>query len=90
VPDSRSASERGERAEGPESPREQGRRHLVVKSQVSDKAARRAAGSGGFERTTAQDAFLSSPREARKRISGRKSKTLENISLNTTSRSPYP
>ena len=42
VPDSRSASERGERAEGPKSPREQGRRHLVVKSQVSDKAARRA------------------------------------------------
>ena len=29
-PDSRSASERGERAAGPESPREQGRRHLVV------------------------------------------------------------
>ena len=42
VPDSRSASERGERANGPKSPREQGRRHLVVKSQVSDKAARRA------------------------------------------------
>ena len=30
VPDSQSASERGERAEGPESPREQGWRHLVV------------------------------------------------------------
>jgi len=42
VPDSQSASERGERAEGPKSPREQGWRHLVVKSQVSDKAARRA------------------------------------------------
>ena len=66
MPDSRSASERGERAEGPKSPREQGRRHLVVKSQVSDKAARRAAGSGGFERTAFQDAFSSSPREARK------------------------
>ena len=30
VPDSQSASERGERAEGPKSPREQGWRHLVV------------------------------------------------------------
>ena len=42
MPDSQSASERGERANGPKSPREQGWRHLVVKSQVSDKAARRA------------------------------------------------
>ena len=40
-PDSRSASERGESAKR-EKPREQGRRHLVVNSQVSDKAARRA------------------------------------------------
>ena len=30
VPDSQSASERGERANGPKSPREQGWRHLVV------------------------------------------------------------
>ena len=43
-----------------------GRRHLVDNSQVSDKAAMSANGAGGFERTAFQDAFLSSPREARK------------------------
>jgi len=44
---------------------EQGRRHLADNSQVSDKAAGSANGAGGFERTAFQDAFLSSPREAR-------------------------
>ena len=86
-PDSRSASERGESAKR-EKPREQGRRHLVDNSQVSDKAAGSAEGAGGFERTAFQDAFSSSPREARQRKTGRFFKTLENISFCQTSAVP--
>ena len=78
-PDSRSASERGGSAKR-EKPREQGRRHLAVNSQVSDKAARSAEGAGGFERTAFQDAFASFKRKI-----GRFSKTLENISFRQTS-----
>jgi len=89
VPDSQSASERGGSAK-----REKPQRTRLASSggqKPSERQSRqKGASPGGFERTTAQDAFLSSPREARKRISGRKSKTLENISLNTTFRSPYP
>jgi len=47
-----------------------GRRHLADNSQVSDKAARRTEGSGGFERTAFQDAFTSFKRKI-----GRFSKT---------------
>ena len=54
-------------------------------SQVSDKAAGSANGAGGFERTAFQDAFSSSPREARQRKTGRFFKTLENISFCQTS-----
>ena len=59
-----------------------------VNADLTGIESRDANGAGGFERTAFQDAFSSSPREARKRKIGRFSKTLENISLNTTSRRP--
>ena len=83
-----SRSERGERAEGPKSPSEQGRRHLVVKSQVKRQSRRERESAGGLERTAFQDAFLPHPREcAGKRIFGRKSKTMEIISFNAPAQS---
>jgi len=76
VPDSQSASERGESAKREKPPRT--RLASSGGQKPSERQSRQKGVSpGGFERTTAQDAFSSSPREARKRISGRKSKTLE-------------
>ena len=88
MPDSRSASERGGRAEGPKSPSEQGRRHLVVNSQVKRQSRQKGECPGGFEQTAFQDAFLSLPARMRgKRKIGRFSKTLEIISFNATTQS---
>ena len=90
----RSGSRQPIRSRGPREGRRpderpgRGRRHLVVNSQVSDKAARSANGAGGFERTAFQDAFLSSPRDARPRKTGWFFKTLENISFCQTSAVP--
>ena len=81
VPDSRAeakglgSAKRGERPV-------RGRRHLVVKSQVMRQSRQKRESAGGFERTASHVAFLPHPREcAGKRIFGRKSKTLEIISL---------
>ena len=78
----RSGSRQPIRSRGPREGRRpderpgRGRRHLADNSQVSDKAARRTEGSGGFERTAFQDAFASFKRKI-----GRFSKTLAIISL---------
>ena len=86
-PDSRSASEQGGSAKR-EKPCEQGRRHLAVNSQVSDKAAGSAEGAGGFERTAFQVAFFPHRAKRGKRKIGRFSKALENISFCLTSAVP--
>ena len=89
MPDSQSASERGESAKR-EKPREQGWRHLVVKSQVSDKAARRANARAASSERHFRMPFLPHRAKRGKRKIGRFSKTLENISLKCRPRSPYP
>ncbi len=63
---SRSASERGARAEGPGSPSEQGRRHLTVNTLVKRRNSQKRESAPSSQRTAFQDAFPSSPREARK------------------------
>ena len=85
MPDSR-AEVSGAGARSAKSPSEQGRRHLVVNSQVKRQSRQKGECPGGFERTAFQTAFLPHPREcAGKRKIGRFSKILEIISLNTTS-----
>ena len=81
MPDSRAeakglgSAKRGERPG-------RGRRHLVVKSQVKRQSRRERESACGLEQTASNVAFLPHPREcAGKRIFGRKSKTLEIISL---------
>ena len=82
MPDSRAAVS-GAQARSARSPSEQGRRHLVVISQVKRQSRQKGECPGGFERTACQDAFLPHPREcAGKRKIGRFSKTLEIISFN--------
>ena len=85
VPDSR-AEVSWAQARSARSPSEQGRRHLVVISQVKRQSRRERESAGGLEQTASHVAFLPHPREcAGKRKTGRFSKTLEIISLNTTS-----
>ena len=87
MPDSR-AEVSGAGARSAKSPSEQGRRHLVVISQVKRQSRQKGECPGGLEQTASHVAFLPHPREcAGKRIFGRKSKTLENISLNVTAQS---
>ena len=87
MPDSR-AEVSGAQARSARSPSDQGRRHLVVKSQVKRQSRRERESAGGLERTAFQDAFLPHPREgAGKRIFGTKSKTLEIISFNAPAQS---
>ena len=60
----------------------------MVNSQVKRQSRQKGECPGGFEQTAFQDAFLSLTARMRgKRISGRKSKILENISLNATAQS---
>ena len=87
MPDSRAAVS-GAGARSAKSPSEQGRRHLVVNSQVKRQSRQKGECPGGFEQTAFQDAFSTLPARMRgKRKIGRFSKTLEIISLNAASQS---
>ena len=87
MPDSRAAVS-GAQARSARSPSEQGRRHLVVISQVKRQSRRERESAGGLEQTASYVAFLPHPREcAGKRKIGRFSKTLEIISFNAAPQS---
>ena len=92
----RSGSRQPIRSRGPREGRRpderpgRGRRHLADNSQVSDKAARSAKRGRLRAHGISGCLFFLTARSAESGFSVRKSKTLENISLNTTSRSPYP
>ena len=87
MPDSRAAVS-GAQARSARSPSEQGRRHLVVISQVKRLSRQKGECPGGFERTACHVAFLPHPRDCGgKRFFGRKSKTLEIISFNAPAQS---